>query len=371
MSSPKKHRITQEEIAQITGVSQAAVSAILGASEASKRVLVSEETRMRVLEVASKHGYRARGKRSQPVSTGKLRTVLLVGGKYTSDTDAPWTGEAMAALFAKMIRVCTDRLAEANTRLILLHENPSCVIHWLKESDMDGVLWHISDSDPAPLQWIASHYPLVLINRVLDADAGFDVASLNQEKAQLLAMTHLWERGHRRIAMFGHWKGNSFFRRRVSAYRQFIEERNLRNYVEFQEIDDNPQIPASQKVESILQLWRAMGSEAPTALVAPDVFILPLLRLAVHSGVRVPEDLSLIAMDNSLPCQMMEPAVTSIDSHFDEIGSAAVDLLLQRMGNPELLSRSVQITPRLIARQSVKNLNRGIGAPSASQSIEI
>ena len=367
MSSPKKHPITQDEIARITGVSQAAVSAILGSSEASKRVAVSEETRMRVLSAAAENGYRARKKQPRSEPVGKTRTVLMVGGKYPTGTDVPWMEEAMTAVFAKMTRTCVERLAKSNTRMILLSEDPYQVVHRLKDSDIDGVLWHISDADPAPLQWVASRYPLVLLNRVWDGNADYDIASLNQEKAQLLALEHLWERGHRRIAMFGHWKGNSFFRRRVAAYKQFTQEKNLRDYVEFQQIDDTPQIPAMQKVEAMLRLWRDMDTEAPTALIAPDVFTLPLMKLASHYNVRVPEDLSLVAMDNSLPCQAMEPMVTSVDFPFDEIASVAVDMLLQRMDKPGQLSRTVQITPRLIARNSVKNLLLGITEPSASE----
>lgn len=358
MSSPKKHPVTQAVIAKITGISQAAVSAILSSSPNAK-LAVREETRMKVLSVASAQGYRARKRQPQPQSQGAMRDVLLVGSKYKASTDVPWMEDAMAALFAKMTRTCSERLAQANIRLILLNEEPNRVIHWLKESDMAGVLWHLSDVDPVPLQWVASRYPLVLLNRVWDGNADFDIVSLNQEKAQTLALEHLWERGHRRIAMFGHWKGNSFFRRRVATYKQFVQEKNLRDYSEFQQIDDNPQITAMAKVESMLRLWKEMGDDAPTAITAPDVFTIPLLKMAAQYGVQVPEDLSLVAMDNSLPCQTMEPMVTSVDSHFDEIGGTAVDMLIQRMDKPELLSRTVQITPRLVIRNTVKNLNHG------------
>jgi len=361
MMSQKKQPVTQAEIARRVGISQAAVSTVLSRSSSAN---VNDETRLQVLAVAEELGYRIR-KRKALGSGGSMRNVLFVQNSYITPTDEPWMSDAMEVLYAKMTGVCAEHLAEANIRMTLLKEDASRVIRWLKESDISGVVWHISDSDSAPMQWVASHYPLVLINRVWDSPASYDVVSLNQERALSVAAEHLWERGHRRIAMFGHSDHASFYRRRVAAYLTFVQQHQIRDYKEFRDISDSPDIPALDKIDAILKLWRDLGDDAPTAMILPDIFALPLVKCAPQYGVRIPEDLSVVGMDNALPCQFVQPALSSVDSHHEEIAAAAADMLIQRMNNPERLSRNMQISPKLVMRDSVKILDVG-GAGTGS-----
>ena len=143
----------------------------------------------------------------------------------------------------------------------------------------------------------------------------------------------------------------------MKAYHEFVDERNLRCYSEFQEINDDVDIPAKQKVTEILKTWKQLGQAAPTAIITGDVFALPLLLEARNNGIRIPEDLSIIGIDNTSGCSLVDPQLTSIDESFAEMCNIGTNFLIRRMDNPKVPSICAQIAPKLILRQSVARLD--------------
>jgi LacI family transcriptional regulator len=80
------------------------------------------------------------------------------------------------------------------------------------------------------------------------------------------------------------------------------------------------------------QLWQ----ERPTAVfVAGDAMALGALRALARLGVRVPEDLSLVAFGNPDFVRYATPAITTIDLPVATAGQVAVELALRRMQRPE------------------------------------
>jgi LacI family transcriptional regulator len=349
--SPKK--ITQSQIARKAGISQTAVSAILSGSSS---VNVSPETRANVLALAENLGYVGRrGSSKAGLERGEKQTVLIVESEPLWTTiNKSWVASAYQAFMGRIFTASGRFLQESGRGLALFHLGErQHLTEWLAEADIEGVLWHADDSDSALLYWVATRFPLVLLNRKWHSSAHFDSVSVDQEKNIQLAADHLWSAGHRRIAVFGHVPGSSISDRRMAAYRQFVEERNLRNYTEFQEISDAMEVPPADKVAAIIRTWKGLGSQAPTALISADVFALPLLGEARRAGIAIPEDLSVIGIDNTAACTLVDPELTAIDAPFEEMCRVAIDLLIRRKASPDTPSQTIQIGPRLVERQSV------------------
>jgi len=350
-----RKRVTQAQVAGEAGVSQTAVSSILSGSGALN---LSEETRRKVLAVAERLGYLVRGSTSR---TDKLHALIVESsGRSPIATDEPWMEDAYTTFTGKIITTSGCCLQQRGAGMSVFHldlGDTGAITQWLADSDIGGVLWHAGDSNSALLHWIASRVPLVLLNREWEAPVCFDSVSVDQEQNILIAAEHLWSRGHRRIAMFGHYPGTSFCRRRMSAYFRFVEEKGLRNYGEFQQISDAPEIPALEKVAAIIETWKRLGKAAPSALIMTDVFALPLLRQAAQADIRIPDDLSIVGIDNTAPCALVDPALTSVDQPLEEMSRVAVDLLFRRKADPLAPSQSVKIRPRLVVRESVINGN--------------
>lgn len=357
MAIKNSKALTQAEIARKAGISQSAVSAILSGSSA---LSVGDETRDKVLELARKYGYVAR--RSMPRGVGqaadKRQTALIVENEAPRvETNEPWLSEAYQTFMGKILSASSRYLLNYDIALSVYQlSDHKRFTQWLAESAVAGVLWHATDSDSALMHWVASRFPMVLLNREWKSSVTVDTVSVDQEKNIYIAADHLCAMGHRKICIFGHNPKNSFYRRRMAAYRLFIEERGLRNYTEFQEIPDALDASSLDKVHNIIQVWKQLGSEAPTAIITNDVFALQLLREGQKAGIRIPEDLSVIGIDNTSPCSLVNPPLTSMEEPLDEMCKTAVDLLMRRKLNPTEPAHAVQIAPRLIVRESVRNL---------------
>ncbi|MDR1281068.1 MAG: LacI family transcriptional regulator, partial [Opitutaceae bacterium] len=358
MASPLHHSrpVTQSQIARAAGISQTTVSAILSGSGVPA---IGDETRQRVLGIAEKLGYVAR--RSISDAPGEARgasgkSILFIENNPTLEPDDQWVSDAYDTFMGKIVSAISRHLSQRGMAVSVLHvgNNARDITRQLASLDIGGIFWHASDQDSALLHWIASRYPLVLINRETRGNAPCDIVSVDQGKNMTIAADYLWAAGHRRIATFGHCPTNSVFAHRINAYKQFVTEKQIRDYHEFQAIPDEQNHPAARKVEDIFRTWRALGSGAPTALIMSDAFALRLLTLIrKEASLRVPDDLSLVGIDNTSPCSLMDPPLTSMEEPFDELCAEAVALLMRRIANHEAPSRNLMIAPRLVERGSV------------------
>jgi DNA-binding LacI/PurR family transcriptional regulator len=83
-------------------------------------------------------------------------------------------------------------------------------------------------------------------------------------------------------------------------------------------------------------LMRQLWPERPTAVfVAGDAMALGALRALARLGVRVPDDLSLVAFGNPDFVRYATPAITTVDLPVAMAGQVAVELALRRMQRPE------------------------------------
>lgn len=355
---PPQKPITQAQIAREAGVSPAVVSVVLSGTESST-LSVSADTRLRVLTIADQLGYVARSthQRKRDLSP-RRKNVLFVSDVQISGTNYGWVEQAYESLMGK---VASTTGKELNRRgvgfsVYYLNEESHDLIQWLAESDISGVIWNASEQNSVLMNWIAARYPFVSLNRSWKSTLKFDTVSVNQEMNIVLGVDHLISLGHQKIATFGQVPGNSVFERRIFEYRSLTRQRGLRDYSEFQQLPDEPHGVAAEKVAAILDTWESLGAEAPTAIILSDVFALPLLGAARDRGISVPDELSVIGIDNTPPCALLTPPLTSIEEPFEEICLVAVELLHLRMQNPERRAQSVQIAPELIIRGSVKDL---------------
>jgi LacI family transcriptional regulator len=73
-------------------------------------------------------------------------------------------------------------------------------------------------------------------------------------------------------------------------------------------------------------------------------------------GIRVPEDVSIIGMDDIKTTQMVLPRLTTIRQPFKSICRKAVELLVKRMQSPGQAPRRIVLQPELVIRDSVRRV---------------
>ena len=97
--------------------------------------------------------------------------------------------------------------------------------------------------------------------------------------------------------------------------------------------------------------------ENSTAVVCyNDLIALELLKFCRKNGIRVPEDVSVVGIDDSKYAALCDVPLTTVHHPHSILGEAAAEALLRLMEVPDLEQRDILFTPELVVRDSVKCL---------------
>ena len=96
------------------------------------------------------------------------------------------------------------------------------------------------------------------------------------------------------------------------------------------------------------------SSVFPDALVGanPQVTV-GAMHYLLDSGMRVPEDVSIIACEDNSLCGYTRPMITAVNIQKESMGESAVELLLRRIQTPDAPITSVRISSYMVHRKSV------------------
>lgn len=197
--------------------------------------------------------------------------------------------------------------------------------------------------------------PAVFIDRFFDELDFFHVAT-NHYRSTYQLMDHLLRSGHKKIGCIQGETNTVSNRLRVTAYEEILKENNIDyTYVEGDSFDTEEGYLMTK-----LMLRR---EDRPTALLAlSDTILLGVLRALKEEDIRIPEDISVVSIDNSAYLDFLEVPITSVAQPVTQIAQLAIKLLLDLIIQPERLkdrslNRSILLESNIIYRKSVKKLN--------------
>ncbi len=173
----------------------------------------------------------------------------------------------------------------------------------------------------------------------------------NKESAASIAR-HLISKGHRRIAVIAGHPHSFPTMKRLSGFQIALQEAGLI-------IQDGFLAYGDWEYESGYRLMKKMLllPERPTAVFAMNDFMAAgCLHALQDSGLRVPEDISLVGFDNREAFDYLRPKLTTVELPVREIGCQAARLILELIAAPESRPRSKILPCTLIERSSVEAL---------------
>ena len=91
--------------------------------------------------------------------------------------------------------------------------------------------------------------------------------------------------------------------------------------------------------------------------VDDDTIALAAMKVIIDSGLRIPEDISLVGFDDILTAAYMNPALTTVSVPKQEIGRAAAQRLFDIIRNGSDVKYKIHICTSLVERESVLKLN--------------
>ncbi|MGB1236697.1 MAG: LacI family DNA-binding transcriptional regulator [Pseudomonadales bacterium] len=310
-------KVTSVDVAKRAGVSRSAVSRTFTADAS-----VSKHTREKVLRAAQELGYRVNKLASSLINN---RSDLV--GIVASNMDNPFRALQLESL--------SRQLTSKGLRPILLFvegaEDPSQVIGMLLEYNVSGVIV-TSDTPPQRIcqECLALGVPMVLINKA-ESDVPVDRVLLDNERTGELALQQLHSAGARRMAIVTAAHPSYSLSVRIEAFSAQCEALGLAPVLHFEGELQNYEGGLSA-AQQLLESEQAIEG----VFCVSDYMALGFLDgLRLSERLQVPQDLKVISCDDIAQASWPIYDLTTIRQDTDKLAESVVQVLQERMANPE------------------------------------
>jgi LacI family transcriptional regulator len=238
----------------------------------------------------------------------------------------------------------------------------------LLDGRVDGALISPVFGDHRPALTARAGLPTVILNRYADIADGCGAACSQEDAVVEMALSHLWNLGHRRIALIAGPDAAVPAEMLVSARSENSEIAAVRrslaiSWLTRRSAYDQALLATSgawtiscDDAMRTLRTW-FLCPEPPTAVFcADDAIALSVMEAARRLGLAVPGHLSIIGIDNAIESRECDPGLTTIEIPVQEIGRQGVKALIRMMHGDDLGSCRCWIAPTGIVERASTGL---------------
>lgn len=313
------------DVARAAGVSKSTVSRALAGDRR-----VKPETRLRIEEAARRLGY----------SPHRVASALARGRTYMVAVAPPSPPRSFSdPFFLEFLGAVGDRLTAAGYNVVLtvpdgVHASVSGSLRELVVGRMvDGVLLtekRVNDTRISLLK--EQGVPFVVVGRV-EAAGVYCVDGDNMGGAEL-AVRHLLDLGHRHIACVAGPQDLEAARQRLKGFMAAMRAAGA-EVLSHRVVEADFTLPGGRAAtRRLLEAERAaFGAVSLTAIFAcNDLMAMGAIAALRDAGLQVPQDVSVVGFDGIGLARLVEPPLTTVAQPVRELGTLAVELLLEQMG---------------------------------------
>ena len=305
-------RPTIIDVARQSGVSKSTVSRVVRGEVGT----VSEAARLKVFEAIQQLGYEQNAVASSMRTTQTFTIILAI-----PDITNPFWPEVARGL-QDVMDVAGYAVVFANSDWDGGREQG--FLRMTRRNRFDGMVINPVKVTNADL--LAVNIPVVLVGVRSDIP-DFDAVGSDSYTATLDALRHLASLGHTQIGLLLGQRGGIPSPDRLKGYQDFLNRNGLPFTPQFV-----VEVPYEHEggFTGMQQLLRLPGP--PTAvLAANDILAIGALHAAAAQNLRVPEDISIMGIDDIYAAGSMIPPLTTIAKQKYEIGCRAASFLLERI----------------------------------------
>ena len=225
------------------------------------------------------------------------------------------------------------------------------VIRALHQRRVDGIIFAPSAEPARALEYLLHRGPpCVLIDRM--ADRRFDQIGVDNVNAMDVLVDHVVAKGHRHIAFVAGQPGFATTIERIAGFQAALGSRGI-------EIPADSIVTGSATTASATAAAHRLLAQArpPSVIVTGNnLATIGVMRAVRELGLSVPDDLSLVGIDDFEWANLFEPRLTLVEQPCAELGRQAAALLIERIAAPTGARKSVRLAAKLQPRASCRSL---------------
>jgi DNA-binding LacI/PurR family transcriptional regulator len=328
------HPVTSVDVARLAGVSQSTVSRVF-----SGRNLVARETVDRVYDAAAKLGYKPSAIASSMITR---RTNMI--GVVMAEISSPF--------YPYVLEKLTQQLHERGKQVLLFATGPGKDVDDLMPEVLryrvDGLMIANAVLGSSLVdECVRLGTPLLLFNRYVQ-DASVSAVVCDNLAGGRLVADVLLDAGHQRIAFIA---GKTNTSTNMDRERGFVQRLHERGYATL--LREQAEYTYASGFEAAQRLL--VRVDRPYALFcANDIMALGAIDAARQSGIRIPEELSIIGFDDIPAAAWGAYSLTTIRQPVNTMIELSIQALLERIQEPTLPPIKTFVPGALVQRGSAR-----------------
>ena len=349
----KTQTITRDDVAKRAKVSPVTVSKVVNNLPG-----VQPESKIRVLKSIEELGYipnnyakklaHSRNTDEHRLQTNCVGCILYRDySKFTTPGNAEILQAIDRELMKNKYHLCFYySLNELENDPLLFNKN-------VNAENIDGLIVLSSQLEGIYQQVKQRIKNIVSITEPLGEDDNDCVLS-DSRQAGRLAVEYLYKLNHREIACIGE-RGVKTEQLKVKGYKEALSDLGI-DYKESYMGELEPNQTDPQLIKNSYELTCKIidnNSARPTAFFSTDhVASIGIIKAVKDKGLRVPEDISVIACGYDDKVKFMEPALTTVTFSYEELGKLAANRVLERIKRPDMEPVKLVVPFKITERES-------------------
>ena len=337
--------VTVKDVARRAGVSPSTVSRVCNNNPS-----ISRETRDRVQKAIEELGYEL------PVSQD---TAAPITNRHIVVVLPPSTGELYEnSFYLKAIRGISQVCNQSHVTISIVtgrdYEEVLQSVRSLHRSGKpDGFILLYARKNDVVVDYLCEQGLLYVIVGKASELTGQTVCIDNDNLlAGREAADYLYDHGHRRIGYVGSKNEFLYANDRRTGYQLSLVLHDLPFRPEYCVEMEGLGTAGEQELKAVLQ-----REDRPTAfVVSDDILALALERACYQMQLSIPEDISIVAFNNSLYAQLTSPQLTAVDINSFQLGKEAATQLLSHAENPNLTATRILVPHTIVERSSCRSV---------------
>ena len=319
--------MTQRELAKLANVSFSTVSKAFNNSDD-----ISEETKNHIFRIAKQYGCYGE----------------FFKGKYHKKIIAIICPEIVSSYYAEFIKYFQMLIERDGDIPIISSDNfdkktsDELIEYYASYMKVDGIITFGLKSA------LKKGYTTPIVSVLSNISSSVDTVEVNFKSAVFDAVKLLDDYGHKKIAFLG----EKLTTAKAELYKKAMKNIGNSN-INVIESEHRFEAAGEDGVRQIL----TMGNSVTALICAYDNIAFGAIKELKKAGLRVPNDISVIGMDNINTGKYTDTSLTTIDSNPEQVCTAAWNLLNEKIKNPYLSGKKEIINAKLIIRESIARCN--------------
>lgn len=341
-SERENSAMTLKEIAAEAGVSISTVSRVINKSSKSP---ASQEVQNRIWEIVRRTGY---------TPNANARQLKMGGAPHISGPS-----HSIACLFARVHDAQTDTffssLARGIEKEAFRHNyilkytftafdtgHPG-IFRLISDNHVDGVAV-LGRCDKQLLKFLKQYFQYVAYTGLNSLDAKYDQIICDGSQAAVTAVEHLLQLGHSRIAYVGETQNEN-------RYHGYCSALNKAKIPLCRELTVNVPLSSEGGYRGAKEILKR-NSSVHAFFCANDATAIGTMRAIKEQGLSIPEDVSLISIDDIDTAQYLTPMLTTIHIPVEEMGQMTAKILIDRIEGGHTLPVRINLPFYIAGRES-------------------